>query len=148
LRAPPLPLHVSWWGMKGKRRRFVGKYDGARSVGEARSIVLFVFTGLFAGVQKHAGQGFAVEDGALLDHFEDFGELNQTNFNFFIVFRMCAAGHQTFGQIDFHGFAKKAGAGVVLDQRLPLFGALDGFLGQFALCAEQGVFVGVELASG
>ncbi len=61
---------------------------------------------------------------------------------------MGVAGDEAFGQEDLHGFTEEAGAGVVLDEGLPLFGAVAGFFFEFALGSGEGIFAGFELARG
>ena len=88
----------------------------------AVSISFFFFCEL-ASIEQDAGEGLAVHDRALVDHFEHIGQFDEAEFDLLVFFRVCVAGDQAFGDEDLHGFAEKAGAGVVLDQRLPFFGA-------------------------
>ena len=97
-------------------------------------------------IKKHAGEGFAVQNRALVDHFEHLGELDQAEFDPFVLLRVGVARQQALGHENLHGFAQEAGAGVVLGQQLPLLCPVAGFLGQFALGAGQGVFAGLQLA--
>ena len=109
------------------------------------------------GVEGEADESFAVVDFACGDELHGFGEAHAEDFEVFVFFEGGFAGADVLGDVDLHPLAEEAGAGEVLDEHGPLFGAVAGLFDELALgCGERG-FAGVagagreldeELASG
>src|SRR5271166_3684145 len=95
---------------------------------KARRRLFAAFSGYLARIEEHAGERLAIENGALADHLERLGELDQAKFNLLVVLRMGVARHQALGEKNLHGFAQETGAGIVLDQRLPFLCPVAGLL--------------------
>src|SRR5579863_5459181 len=111
----------------------------------------YLFLALFfqtARIEQDGAQRCAVLNEAFVDHFHDFRQLYEAKIDVFILFRMRIARHETLGQEHFHRFAEETRASVVLDQRLPLLGAVAGLLFQLALGPGEGFFARIELAGG
>ena len=67
-----------------------------------KSPSFFSLDSLLSRVEENCGQRLAVHDRALVDHLQDFRELNQAKINVLVLFRMSVSGHKSLGNKDFH----------------------------------------------
>jgi hypothetical protein len=101
-----------------------------------------------SGIVLDAYQGFSVEDDAVVDEPQDFGEGDEVEFDALVVFGLVFAEGKTFGKKDLHPFAKKAGAGEVADKGGPFLSAVASLFDELALGGGQASFVAIDFAGG
>ena len=112
------------------------------------SALFFVPQAQLTCIEQDGGESLAIDDLAFVDLFEQVGEFDQTKVDVLVFLRVGVSGDQAFGEKDLHRLTEKAGAGVVLDERRPLFSLIAGFLSQFADGSLEGRFARVEFARG
>lgn len=99
-------------------------------------------------VERDADESFAVVNLVGGDESERLRERCADDLDVLVFLRVGGALLDVAGEIDLHGFAEEAGAGVVLCQRSPAFGAEAGLFDHLALGGGQGGFLRFDAPGG
>ncbi len=105
--------------------------------------------GAAGGVVEHeADEGLAVVDFVGSDEGEGFGEGQAEDLDVLVGLGCGGAFADVAGEVDLHPLAEEAGAGEVLCQQCPAFGAVAGLLDHLALGGGEGGLAGFDTAGG
>jgi hypothetical protein len=97
-------------------------------------------------VEQETDEGFAVVNLVSSDKGERFGEGKAKDFDVLVSLRGSDTFADVAGEVDLHPFCEEAGAGEVLCQQRPAFGAVARLFDQLAFGGCEGRFVGFNAA--
>src|SRR5580658_580025 len=97
---------------------------------------------------ENRGDGFCVANRAVHYHSNRGRQRDHALMDHFVGLGMRRTGAKPGGQINGHGFSYEPGAGIELEDALPILGRVSGFFQQFALRRVQSVLAGIDASGG